>query len=96
MVEFGFGWCERAKGRQLITGVNFSPGITNPFRQLGSYGPSLDTILSQQRADRDEPVILILHVVCPRVEPLDRGKSAIAIAGEEDQYDDEDTQEAAE
>jgi hypothetical protein len=40
-------------------------------------GQSLDTILSQQRADRDEPVILVLHMACPRVEYTDRGKSAV-------------------
>jgi hypothetical protein len=34
---------------------------------------------------------LVLHVACPRVEYTDRGKSAIAISGEE-----EDQTEAAE
>ena len=34
------------------------------------------TILSEQRVGRDEPVIFVLHVACPRVEYLDRGKSA--------------------
>jgi DNA topoisomerase VI subunit B len=93
VVEFAFGWCPESEAeRRLITGVNWSPGISNPFRQLGSYGRSLDTILSQQRADRDEPVILVLHVACPRVEYTDRGKSAIAISGD----DDEDQTEAAE
>jgi DNA topoisomerase VI subunit B len=92
VVEFAFGWCPESEAeRRLITGVNWSPGISNPFRQLGSYGRSLDTILSQQRADRDEPVILVLHVTCPRVEYTDRGKSAIAISG-----DEEDQTEAAE
>jgi DNA topoisomerase VI subunit B len=95
VVEFAFGWCPEAVGRRLITGVNWSPGISNPFRQLGNYGRSLDTILSQQRADRDEPVILVLHVACPRVEYTDRGKSAIAIAGQ-DEPEDEDFEEAAE
>jgi DNA topoisomerase VI subunit B len=97
VVEFAFGWSPKATGRRLITGVNWSPGITNPFRQLGSYGQSLDTILSQQRADRDEPVILVLHVACPRVEYTDRGKSAIAIAGEDEEEGDqeEDMQEEA-
>ncbi len=92
VVEFAFGWCPEAKDRRLITGVNWSPGITNPFRQLGSYGQSLDTILSQQRADRNEPVILVLHVACPRVDYTDRGKSAIAIAGEDavDQEEDDE------
>ena len=54
--------------------MNWSPGIINPFRELGSFGQSLDTILSQQRADRDEPVIIVLHMSCPRVEYTDRGK----------------------
>jgi DNA topoisomerase VI subunit B len=84
VVEFAFGWVPKAEERRLIPGVNWSPGITNPFRQLGSYGRSLDTILSQQRADRDEPVIMVLHVACPRIEYTDRGKSAIAIAGEDE------------
>ncbi len=29
--------------------------------------------------DRDEPVILVLHMACPRVEYLDRGKSSVVI-----------------
>jgi DNA topoisomerase VI subunit B len=100
VVEFAFGWCPEGDGRRLITGLNWSPGITNPFRQLGSYGRSLDTILSQQRVDRDDPVVLLLHVACPRVEFTDRGKSAIAIAGEDDEPGEDDEldeiQEAAE
>ncbi len=62
-----------------MTGVNWSPGIINPFRELGRFGRSLDTILSQQRVDRDEPVILVLHMACPRVEYLDRGKSSVVV-----------------
>ena len=85
VVEFAFGWCPKAEGRRLITGINWSPGIDNPFRQLGSDGQSLDTVLSQQRLDRDEPVIVVLHVASPRVQYLDRGKSAIAISGADDE-----------
>jgi hypothetical protein len=77
VIESGFGWCPKASRRRLVTGVNWSPGIINPFRQLGRFGTSLDTILSQRRADADEPVILVLHMACPRVEYLDRGKSAV-------------------
>ncbi len=47
--------------------------------ELGPFGESLDTILSQQRAGRDEPVFLVLHMACPRVEYTDRGKSAVVI-----------------
>ena len=79
VIETGFGWCPDASQRRLVTGVNWSPGIINPFRVLGRFGASLDTILSQQRADADEPVILVLHMACPRVEYLDRGKSAVVV-----------------
>jgi len=80
VVETAFGWCpEEGKSRRLVTGVNWSPGIINPFRELGHYGQSLDTVLSQQKVDRDEPIILVLHMACPRVEYLDRGKSSVVI-----------------
>jgi hypothetical protein len=79
VVETAFGWCPSVDSRRLICGVNWSPGIINPFRELGRFGRSLDTILSQQRADRDEPVIMVLHMACPRVEYTDRGKSAVVV-----------------
>ena len=80
VVETAFGWIDDDSAtRRLVTGVNWSPGILNPFRELGSYGQSLDTVLSQQRVARDEPVILVLHVACPRVEYTDRGKSAVVV-----------------
>jgi DNA topoisomerase VI subunit B len=82
VLETAFAWrgddCEES--RRLVTGVNWSPGIVNPFRQLGTAGRSLDGVLEQQRAGRDEPVVLVLHLACPRVEYTDRGKSAV-VAG---------------
>jgi hypothetical protein len=81
LIEVAFGWLgdNAPDERRLVTGVNWSPGILNPFRQLGGYGQSLDSILSQQRVDRDEPVIFVLHAACPRVDYLDRGKSSVAV-----------------
>jgi DNA topoisomerase VI subunit B len=79
VVETAFGWCPDADSRRLVCGVNWSPGIVNPFRELGRFGESLDTILAQQRASRHEPVVLVLHMACPRVEYTDRGKSAVVV-----------------
>src|SRR5262249_52361981 len=64
VVETAFAWNPQSQARRLITGVNWSPGIVNPFRQLGGIGRSLDSILERQRAGRDEPVVLLLHVAC--------------------------------
>jgi DNA topoisomerase VI subunit B len=81
VLETAFAWRPEAEARRLITGVNWSPGIVNPFRELGRFGQSLDSVLEQQRAGRSEPVVLVLHIACPRVEHTDRGKSAVVIGG---------------
>jgi hypothetical protein len=81
VVETAFGWCpEIGAERRLVTGVNWSPGIVNPFRQLGKHGESLDTVLTRQRLAPGEPVIMVLHMACPRVEYTDRGKSAVVMS----------------
>ena len=80
VIETAFVWTPD-KERRLITGVNFSPGIVNPFRELGPYGMGLEAVLEQQRTGRDEPVVLVVHMACPRVNYSDRGKSAVVIEG---------------
>jgi len=79
--ETAFGFCPGAKSRRFVAGVNWSPGIINPFRELGRFGGSLDTVLERCRAGADEPVVILLHLACPRVEYTDRGKSAVVIGG---------------
>ena len=83
VLEAAFGYCPDGEAdeeaRLLVAGVNWSPGITNPFKRLGWYGgDGLDAILARQRAGPKEPVIVFLHLAHPRVEYTDRGKSAIS------------------
>jgi hypothetical protein len=89
VVEFAFGIHREGLGnpartpsRKVITGVNWSPGINNPFRQLGRSGQGLDGVLAEVRANTAQPVIAVLHLACPRVAYIDRGKSAIVVEGE--------------
>jgi DNA topoisomerase VI subunit B len=78
VMELAFGWCPEGDGRLLVTGVNWSAAIINPFRQLGGpNGRSLDTILTSQRVAEGEPVIMVAHLAQPRVQYTDRGKSAV-------------------
>jgi DNA topoisomerase VI subunit B len=84
VVETAFAWRDMDVGRRLIAGVNWSPGILNPFRQLGKAGQSLDSVLQRQRAGHDEPVVMFLHLTCPRANYTDWGKSAVVIAADED------------
>jgi len=81
VVEVAFAETD-AGDRSLIAGVNWSVGISNPFRGLesGRYcGDGLDSILTRQCADEDASVAVFVHVACPVVEYRDRGKSSIAV-----------------
>ncbi len=68
--------------RVLMTGINFSPAIVNPFRQLGPDGEGLERVLTGQRVESKDPVIVAVHLTCPIITYLDRGKSAVALKGE--------------
>jgi hypothetical protein len=87
VIEFAFGVCKAGleggpgPGAKQITGVNWSPGINNPFRSIGIGGENLGAILEQARAGSSQPVIAVLHLACPRVQYTDRGKSAIVVEG---------------
>jgi DNA topoisomerase VI subunit B len=96
VVEFAFGIhrdglaASSGPSRKFITGVNWSPGINNPFRQLGRSGEGLDAILADVRANTAQPVIAVLHLACPRVAYTDRGKSAIVVEGDVRKNDGEE------
>jgi Histidine kinase-, DNA gyrase B-, and HSP90-like ATPase len=79
LAEAAFGYCpEGADERRIITGVNWAVAIGgDPFRRLGDLGQSLGAILTKQRAGPSEPIITVLHLACPRIEYLDRGKSSV-------------------
>jgi hypothetical protein len=99
VIEFAFGihrdglTAGHAPSRKVITGVNWSPGINNPFRQLGRSGEGLDGILAEVRANTSQPVIAVLHLACPRVTYTDRGKSAIVVEGDDARGSGDDEEE---
>jgi DNA topoisomerase VI subunit B len=90
VIETAFGYCpDGPPARRIIVGANWSVGINNPFRQLGAYGESLDTYLQNQRVGQNEPIVLLLHLACPRITYTDRGKSAIALHSEVSEQEDD-------
>lgn len=93
IVEVAFGWrgeedagdYSNFENRRIITGVNWSPGIINPFRRLTSdsmYEVGLSSILEDLEAGPEEPIVFFLHYVNPRVQYTDRGKSAVVLNSE--------------
>ena len=96
VIEFAFGVHRDGLGnsrthtwRKEVTGVNCSPAINNPFRQFGRSGEGLDAVLMNVRANTSEPVIVVLHLACPRVAYTDRGKTAIVVEGEVDDAEED-------
>jgi Histidine kinase-, DNA gyrase B-, and HSP90-like ATPase len=81
---------DAAPERKFITGVNWSPGIGNPFRSIGKSGDGLDALMVSVRASSGAPVIFCMHVACPRVNYLDRGKTAIVVDDDEGGDDGEE------
>ena len=79
VIETAFGWWPNGYERRIVTGVNFSVALGNPFRSFGQTGEGLENLLAQQRAGRHEPIIFVLHLASPRVEFADRGKTALVI-----------------
>jgi hypothetical protein len=81
VTEVAFAALEDAHvARRLVTGVNWSAAWVNPFRTLGEYGRSLDTLMYRQRFSAEQPIVLLVHVAHPRVQYADRGKSTVLAA----------------
>ena len=78
-IEVAFAYCPGEPDQwRLVTGVNFSVGIGSPFERLGPFN-SLASILGRQHVSRHDPVVLIVHYTCPRVDFADRGKGTLAL-----------------
>ena len=80
ILEVAFGWCPKTGDhRRLVSGVNWSAAIINPFRRLGETGRSLDTMLERLRCGNEEEVVIVMHIAMPCAEFTDRGKSALVM-----------------
>ncbi len=72
---------DKTERRRIISGVNWSGAIGNPFRNLGaSYHDGLNALLEKQMAGSTEPVMFLLHCARARLQFKDRGKTQIAIS----------------
>jgi Histidine kinase-, DNA gyrase B-, and HSP90-like ATPase len=69
---------KKEQERVLVTGVNFSATLENPFDTFRDL-EGMDEILTNLRAGTDAPVIVCVHYTCPHIEYLDRGKRHIGL-----------------
>jgi hypothetical protein len=75
-LEVACGYANDAEaGRQLLCGFNFTPALGVPFRDL-------PWLCGHADVNEDDPVTLVVHVTCPRLDATDRGKTAVALPAE--------------
>ena len=76
VLEVACGWTETPRARlQRLGGFNFTPALGIPF-------PLLHELCDTAEMDGDDPVTLLVHVTCPRLDATDRGKTAVALPAE--------------
>ena len=76
VVEAAFVSYSDDRRPRIITGVNWSGAINQPFR---FQWRRLGEILASRSIYESSPVAVAVHFACPRPEFTDRGKSTIAI-----------------
>ncbi len=59
----------------VITGLNWTPCLSMPIENLIS-------ILSDAKVNSFDPAVIAIHIVCPRLNFTDRGKSKLRLPGE--------------
>jgi hypothetical protein len=79
LVETAFAWNEDLDERRLITGIHWSPKLSNPFRELDRYGNPLDSVLDNLEAEADQPIVFLIHFAYPGVGFSDQGKSSVLL-----------------
>ena len=81
VLEVAFGYCPGNTEAQIISGINFSIALGDPFQRLGPYN-TLRGILGQQEIDYNDPVVVVLHYVSPVVDFSDHGKTTLTLPPE--------------
>jgi hypothetical protein len=77
VIEAAFAHAPDREGPGVVSGLNFSPliGATVPFQGLSG-------LLDRQFIEDDSPVLVFLHLACPRLDFLDKGKTTVALPPE--------------
>ena len=76
VMEFAFGVMKEEEAniwkRRIITGLNWSPALQTPAHEI-------DESIGKMRIDDHDPVILIVHMVKPRFDFTDKGKTRVSL-----------------
>jgi DNA topoisomerase VI subunit B len=85
VLEVAIAVVEDDCGRQLLTGINRSASIKNPFQgwdvplESGKIIQLTEGTLQKYEIDEDQNVVVVIHLTCPSVEVESGGKGKINI-----------------
>ncbi|MDA1278097.1 MAG: ATP-binding protein, partial [Verrucomicrobia bacterium] len=81
VIETAYGvFNDEDKAREVVTGLNFSPCICNPFKRL--EWTSLSGVLARNYVNEDAPCLVLMHLTAPHLQYSDRGKSSVELPTE--------------
>jgi DNA topoisomerase VI subunit B len=71
VLEVACGWDPdwQFPGRRVL-GYNHAPALRSPF-------PRFDWYCQSAKVEHEDPVLLLVHLVCPRLDAMDRGKTQV-------------------
>jgi hypothetical protein len=73
LLEVACGWTNAAEGEGVrLCGYNHAPTLRTPF-------PQFEVLCDRAQIDDDDPVTVLVHLACPRLDATDRGKTAVAL-----------------
>jgi DNA topoisomerase VI subunit B len=73
ILEVACGWTNAEEGEGVrLCGYNHAPALRTPF-------PQLEALCDKAEIDESDPVTLLVHLACPRLDATDRGKTAVAL-----------------
>lgn len=73
VLEMAFGVMQDSDvWRRVVSGLNWTPALRVPFS-------ALDAVMNECLIQRDDPVLVAVHLVCPKMDFTDRGKSRLQL-----------------
>jgi len=72
VLEVACGWHGEQESGHRLYGYNCAPSLAIPFRDLHSA-------LHEARIGTEDVLTLVVHLLCPRLDATDRGKTAVTL-----------------
>lgn len=74
VIECAVGVCDKRESRVIVTGLNWTPVLSTPSSKINDW-------LNSNRVEPDDPIVVFIHITCPKLNFTDRGKTSLELDG---------------